>query len=147
MEAPMLKISKKVEYGLMAILHMDSMGRRDVVAAREISALYNIPPDLLGKVMQALAKAGLIESVHGAQGGYLLSRPLDRITLGDVFEAVEGPLHLVKCYEEPACCEQYEMCNIRDPVMRIQDRVIDYISRVNLAEFRRPEKSGQGVMT
>ncbi len=143
----MLKISKKVEYGLMAILHMDSLGGGDLVAAREISAQYNIPPDLLGKVLQALARGGLIESVHGALGGYRLSRPLEGVTLGDVFEAVEGPLHLVKCHDAPECCEQYQRCNIRDPVIRIQERVIEYISRVNLAEFRRPEKSRQGVMT
>ena len=142
----MLKLSKKVEYGLMAILHMDMLDGREIITAREISGRYNIPPELLGKVLQSLARSGLAESVHGARGGYRLCRPLEKLTVGDVFEAVEGPLHLVKCHDDPAHCEQYDVCNIRDPVLRIQERIIGYMCRVSLAEFRRPVKEKEDAM-
>lgn len=135
----MLKFSKKVEYGLMSILHMDTLSSDALTTTKEISELYNMPAELLGKVLQGLAKAGWVESVHGAKGGYRLARPLESITVGDVIEALDGPIHLVRCRDDHAQCDQYALCNIRDPVMRIQHRLINYLAGVRLAEFRRAD--------
>ena len=78
----MLKLSKKVEYGLISMMHMDSVQSGELATARELSDLYNIPAELLGKVLQLLAKNRLIVSVQGAKGGYRLARGLDLVTLG-----------------------------------------------------------------
>ena len=70
----MLKLSKKVEYGLISMMHMDSVQSGDLATARKLSEHYNIPGELLGKVLQSLAKGRLIVAAQGAKGGYRLAR-------------------------------------------------------------------------
>jgi Rrf2 family protein len=132
----MLKLSKKVEYGLISMMHMDSVQNGDLATARELSDQYNIPAELLGKVLQSLAKGQLIVSAQGAKGGYRLARPLDRVTLGEVVEAVEGPMHITACQGDPSCCEQYSTCNIKRPVFQVQKQLTDYMYGLPLSSFR-----------
>lgn len=136
----MLRLSKRVEYGLMALLHIDERGGDEVVPVADLAAMYQIPVDMLGKVMQALARAGLVESVHGAHGGYKALKPLNEMVLGDVMAAVEGPFRLVRCQETPESCDQFGVCNIREPVLAIQEQLIDYLSAFELKSFRRPHQ-------
>ena len=133
----MLRLSKKVEYSLMALLHMDGQDSAMLTSSREVAETYHIPVELLGKVLQALARAEVVESVHGAHGGYRLVRALETLTLGDVLEAVDGPLHLVRCHENTDSCDQYEECNIREPILRVQQQLVDYLAAFRLADFRR----------
>jgi Rrf2 family transcriptional regulator, cysteine metabolism repressor len=132
----MLKLSKKVEYGLIALMHMDSVQNRDLATARELSELYDIPAELLGKVLQSLARSHLIVSAQGAKGGYRLAHDLQRITLGEVVEAVEGPMHITVCQDDPSGCEQYSKCNIKRPVFQVQKQLTDYMYGLPLSEFR-----------
>ena len=132
----MLKLSKKVEYGLISMMHMDSVQNRDLATARELSDMYNIPAELLGKVLQSLAKGQLIVSAQGAKGGYRLARDLQRITLGEVVVAVEGPMHIAACQDDPSCCEQYSTCNIKRPVFQVQKQLTDYMYGLPLSTFR-----------
>ena len=132
----MLKLSKKVEYGLISMMHMDLVQNGDLATARELSDLYNIPAELLGKVLQSLAKGQLIVSAQGVKGGYRLARALDRVTLGEVVEAVEGPVHISVCQQDPSCCEQFSTCNIKRPVLQVQKQLMDYMYGLPLSEFR-----------
>lgn len=132
----MLKLSKKVEYSLISMMHMDSHRNGELATAREISELYKIPAELLGKVLQALARSGLIQSVQGAHGGYRLMRPVDQVTLGQVVEAVEGPVRITECQGDPACCNQFSNCNIKKPVFQVQEQLLKYMYGLPLATFR-----------
>lgn len=132
----MLQLNKKVEYGLIAILHLDSMQSSGLATAKEVAEQYRIPPELLGKVLQKLAKQQIVESVHGAKGGYRLTKPLEQLTLGHVIEALEGPVQLTRCQDEPASCDQFCACNIREPVMRIQIQLTRFINHIQLSSFR-----------
>lgn len=133
----MLKFSKKVEYALMALFHMEGRPDADWATAREVADACGAPLELLGKVLQALSRAGLIESAQGARGGYRLARAADRITLGEVIEAVDGPVHIAACQDDPSRCGQYSTCNIRQPVVRVQRELQDYMHHLSLASFRR----------
>lgn len=134
----MLMLSKKVEYSLISVLHMADLRGSDLATSKEISDRYNIPAELLGKVLQALARVGLVEAVHGSRGGYRLRRPVDSIRLGEVIEAQEGPIHLARCQEDPATCGQFHHCNIKEPVQQIHDQLQNFINGISLASFRRP---------
>lgn len=136
----MLRLSKRVEYALMALLHM-SEKQGDVVSVAELAERYDIPSEMLGKVMQSLARADLVISLHGAHGGYKLARPFDELVLGDVMEAVEGPFRLVRCQETPESCDQYEVCTIREPVLAIQDQLLKYLASFELKTFRRHDET------
>ena len=137
----MLMLSKKVEYGLISLLHMSGMGEGELSTAKEISEQYSIPAELLGKVLQALAKAELLVAVHGAHGGYRTARPLDKIVLGEVIEAVEGPVHFARCQEDPSACGQFHTCNIKEPVQQINEQLQEFIYGISLAGFKRPART------
>ena len=90
-----------------------------VVNTKEIAEEYNIPLELLAKVLQALAKNGMIESHNGPKGGYLLARSARQITISQVLESIEGPLGITDCSHEKdgEFCMQREHCNIRTPLL------------------------------
>ncbi|HMP74831.1 MAG TPA: Rrf2 family transcriptional regulator [Kiritimatiellia bacterium] len=134
----MLTLSKRVEYGLMAILHMADMPASELATAKLMAERYSIPAELLGKVLQALARAGVVSSTPGVHGGYRLNGPLDTVNLGRVIEAVEGPVMLTDCQEDPERCGQYHTCTIKEPIQHIHAQLVRYIHNISLNQFRAP---------
>ena len=134
----MLKLNKKVEYGLMALLHMDG---RELSSVREIADAHNIPGAVLGKVMQMLAHQDVIESTLGAHGGYRLKRPLEEINLLQVHEAIEGPVHLTCCQEGDHHCDQFSLCSIKGPMRQVQGKLLQFITDLMLSDFREDQKA------
>lgn len=141
----MLTLSKKVEYGLIAVLHMSTLRGGRLASAKEIAEQYSIPAELLGKVLQSLARAKLVASTQGAHGGYHLQRPVEGITLGEVIEAVEGPVVLAQCQEDPANCGQYHACNIKEPIQLLHAQLVKFIHGVSLGAFRMPQPAAAGA--
>lgn len=139
----MLNLSKKVEYGLMALSHMATKGNGDPIPARTIASECAIPPELLGKVLQALTRAGLVLAAPGARGGYRLGKPLDQLSLGAVIEAVEGPVRVIRCADGPRKCEQFSRCTIRRPVSGIRAELIRFVHGITLAALKQAAP-GQG---
>jgi len=138
----MLKISKKADYALMALQHIASVQSSDVVPSRvvntkEIAEEYHIPLELLAKVLQVLAKSGVIESHNGPKGGYLLARSADRITIAQILESVEGPLGITDCSHEKdgESCLQREHCNIRTPLLKVQDSIYQLLNSMTLQDM------------
>ena len=139
----MLKFSKKADYGLLALQHMASIQQHaDLTHARlvntkEIAEEYHIPVELLAKVLQTLAKHGLIESHNGPKGGYLLGREANKITIAQVLEAIEGPLGITDCYhdKEGPVCLQLEYCNIRNPLLKIQDSIYQLLNSMTIEDI------------
>lgn len=131
----MFRLGKQVEYGLIALAHMASLEEDALASSREIAGEYNIPPEILGKVLQALTRAELIQSTQGVKGGYNLARPLADISLGDVVEGIEGPQHMAPCSLEDHVCSQQSHCNIRQQVFRLQARLTHYIYSLPLNSF------------
>jgi Rrf2 family protein len=88
-------LTRKTDYALIA---MTSMAKdHGLVSARGLAIRLNLPLPVLRNVLKQLSQGGLINSSRGQHGGYQLARPADRITLVDLIEAIEGPLHLVMC--------------------------------------------------
>lgn len=133
----MLLLSRKVEYALMALLHLDGSDEGSVYSSKEIAEQLGLPVDLLGKVMQALARAGLIEAIHGAHGGYRRIRSLKDMFLGEVIEAIEGPVHLVKCQQDADHCVQPAGCSLKEPLQELQESLREFIFAFSLARFSR----------
>ncbi len=132
----MLKLSRKVEYAVLALLDMDRTGNGGLLRAREIAERNGLPPELLSRILHRMARCGLVESVQGAKGGFRLNRPLRAIALSDVVECVDGPLQLTCCTSDPAACRQSRNCGIRRPVMKVQRDITEYMRKLSLAAFR-----------
>ena len=132
----MLRLSKKSDYALIAMKHLAT--RPDGGAsssAREISESYDIPLELLAKVLQRLVRARLLVSVQGTRGGYRLGRNARLITVADVIQAVDGPVTVTACSDTDHNCDQYTKCSIRDPLWKIKNRIVEALSTVSVAEM------------
>lgn len=131
----MLRLSKKADYALLALRHMAAPGSRETVSARELAESYDLPPELLAKVLQQLVRAGLLLSQQGIRGGYGLARPAADITVVDVVQAIDGPLMVTACSESDHSCDQYTKCNIRDPLWKLKDRIVAALAATTVAEL------------
>jgi Rrf2 family protein len=131
----MLRLSKKADYALMAMKHLAACGEGGTASAREIAERYDIPVELLAKVLQRLARNGLLASHQGTRGGYHLARPAGRITIADVIQAIDGPLTVTACSTENENCDQYSRCNVRDPLWRIKDRIVEALTTCTVLDL------------
>jgi len=132
----MLRLSKKSDYALIAMKHLatrpDGGGSS---SAREISESYDIPLELLAKVLQRLVRARLLVSVQGTRGGYRLGRSAQLISVADVIQAVDGPVTMTACSEDDHNCDQFTKCSIRDPLWKIKNRILESLNTVSVAEM------------
>jgi Rrf2 family protein len=131
----MLRLSKKADYALLAMRHLAAHADQGALSARELAEAYDIPPELLAKVLQKLVRAHLLDSHQGIRGGYALSRPAPAISVVDVIQAVDGPLTVTACSDVDHSCDQYAKCNIRDPLWRLKDRIAAALGSTSVAEL------------
>ena len=131
----MLRLSKKADYALMAVRHLALQTEPTSTSAREIAEQYDIPIELMAKVLQRLVRAGLLISTQGTRGGYTLSRPSSVISVADVIQAIDGPFTVTACSTEKHDCEQYSKCSIRDPLWQIRERIAETLGMVSMAEM------------
>ena len=129
----MLKITRKVEYALIAVRHLKENPRK-LISASEISNLYGIPKEVLAKTMQKLAGANIVSSVKGPHGGYKATRKASKITLNDFFEILEGPTAIMDCYFDSGC-NHLTNCNIRGPINKINDSIRNLFDNLTLADI------------
>ncbi len=131
----MLRLSKKADYALLSMRHLAAHHDRGAMSSRELAETYDIPTELLAKVLQKLVRGRLLLSVQGIKGGYALARPAAQISVADVIQAVDGPLTVTACSDTDHSCDQYSKCNIRDPLHRIKDRIVAALAATSVAEL------------
>jgi Rrf2 family protein len=131
----MLRFTKRADYGLMAIHYIAIHDDLGTVSVKRIAEEFAIPQELLAKILQRLAKQGLIDSQNGPKGGYVLARRPTEITIGEVIRALEGPINIVSCLEESSACPQMERCSLRRPVRKIQAAITQMLDSMSLAEL------------
>jgi Rrf2 family protein len=131
----MLRLSKRSDYALIAMRHLAQPHDRHSVSARELAERFNIPVELLAKVLQKLVRARLLVSQQGIRGGYVLARPASQISVADIIVAIDGPLTVTACSDQDQTCDQFSKCNVRDPLWRIKDRIVSALTSCSLAEL------------
>ena len=131
----MLRLSKKADYGLIAMRHLALQPETSSSSAREIAEQYDIPVELLAKVLQRLARQGLLASHQGTRGGYHLARLATEISVADVIQAIDGPVMVTACSDDVADCDQYSKCSVRDPLWQIKDRIVSALSACTIYEM------------
>jgi len=130
----MLRFTKRADYGLMAIHYIAVNDRLGAVSAKRIAEEFGIPPELLAKILQRLAKRRLIASQNGPKGGYVLARRPEQISVGQVVRALEGPINIVGCLDHSGC-PQEERCNLRRPVQKLQAAISQMLDTMSLADL------------
>jgi len=131
----MMKLSKKTEYGIWALRYISSLEAGRVATVREIAEQYQIPQQLLAKILQELTKTGIIRSVQGAYGGYVLNLAARDVSLADIVQAIEGPIRLTECEDEEHNCDRAEICDLKETFGPIQKQLVSYFKNITLADL------------
>jgi Rrf2 family protein len=136
----MLKLTKKADYGLIALKHLANSGGSSA-SAKEIADAYRLPPPLLAKILQKLTKSGLLRSLPGTNGGYMLSRDPRRITALEVIRAIDGPVLLTSCFTAHGDCDQSEMCTVREPLRKVHEAILHMLGTITISDISKDEIS------
>lgn len=156
----MIQLTKRTEYGLIALVHLADKGGA-FVSVREIADHYPVPKRLLAEVLKDLARAELLESARGKDGGYALTRQPEHITLAQIVAALEGRPSISSCETDAAAahgaqalagqgapaahdaaaahnCGLEPVCPIRSPLHRVRDGIWSLMERTTLRSLVQP---------
>jgi Rrf2 family protein len=129
-----LKLTKKADYGLIALRHLASIPGA-TASTKDIADAYHLPVPLLAKVLQQLTRAGILQSVAGTNGGYKLSRDARRISALEVVRAIDGPVILTHCFTEHGTCDQSENCTVREPLRRVHEAILELLNKFTITDL------------
>ncbi len=138
----MLKLTKKADYALMAMKHLAEHSSAGSRSAKDVADAYGIPPEALAKILQRLAKAGLLLSQHGTNGGYSLGRPAHTISAFEVIQVIDGPLFITSCVTVRGECDQSDRCNIREPLRKVNESIEAVLKRIKISHMREEPEEG-----
>lgn len=153
----MLNLTKRVDYGLIALTHLAAMGGGDGsparLSVRGAAEVYNMSQPLLANVMKDLARLGFVRSARGTKGGYELALSADQLSVGRVVEALEGPLRLTECmsteghgdhasapaappaHDGEQACSLFENCVIKRSVSLIHVKIREALYGITIADL------------
>jgi Rrf2 family protein len=132
----MLKLTKKADYGLMAMKHLAERAPKGSCSAKDVADAYGIPQEALAKILQRLVKAGLLRSQHGINGGYTLARDPNTISAFEVIQAIDGPLFITSCVTVRGECDQTDRCTIREPLRKVNESIEQVLKRIKISHMR-----------
>jgi Rrf2 family protein len=131
----MLRLTKKADYGLMAMKYLAEQQAGAAQSAKDIAEAYHIPPPLLAKILQTLAKAGLLVSHAGTNGGYALARPATEMSAFEVIRAIDGPLFITSCITIHGTCDLAGHCTIKEPLRKVNEAIKDLLSGIRISDL------------
>jgi Rrf2 family protein len=136
----MLKLTKKSDYGLIALRHLAVDVRQSAATTKEIAEAYRIPLPLLAKVLQQLSRQGLVVSEQGASGGYRLARDPRTISTLEVIRAIDGPVLLASCFHDNGDdCDQHATCTVKAPLRRVHEGILRLLDSISLSDLSTPD--------
>jgi Rrf2 family protein len=139
----MLRLTKKADYGLMALKFLAERPEIASHSAKDIADAYGIPSQLLAKILQRLTKVGLLRSHAGINGGYALSRSPSEITAFQVIRAIDGPLFITSCDNGLRQCDLNDSCTIKEPLRKVNDSIADVLQALTVADLCESEEALQ----
>lgn len=131
----MLKLSKKADYALIAVKHLATQQGLRACSAHEIAQEYGISGTLMAKVLQTLAKQGLVVAKHGASGGYQLAKAPEQVSALEVISAIEGPVLITSCVSSHGRCDAMERCSVREPLRRVNDGILQLLGALKISQL------------
>jgi FeS assembly SUF system regulator len=133
----MLKLGKLADYGTMIMTILAADPER-LYPTQELADRAHVAAPTVAKLLKLLTKAGLVESLRGAHGGYKLARPAAGITVADVIAAIDGPIALTQCSVHKGACAIESFCGVRTNWRLINQTVRHALEAVSLAQMAAP---------
>ena len=133
----MLRLSKLTDYATVVMTRL-AQAPGDVHSAQSLADRTLVEVPTVSKVLKKLARAGLVVSQRGAQGGYRLARPAQEITVAEIIAALEGPLGMTECSIHEGLCSQEPVCSVRRNWRKISRAIVAALDEVTLADMAEP---------
>jgi FeS assembly SUF system regulator len=141
----MLKLTKKADYGLIAVKHLAEFGETGSCSAKDIAEAYGIPQPAMAKILQKLVKSGLLISQQGMNGGYVLARDPRHISALEVIKAIDGPLFITSCGDEKHGCYQSHKCTVREPLRKVNESIQQVLGRISIASMKEQPRETEEI--
>lgn len=138
-----MKLSSRTRYGMRAILELALEYGNAPLQIKTIAQREDISNKYLEQLIAMLKSAGLVRSIRGPRGGYLLAKPPAEIQLKDVFTTLEGPMISAECIEHPEFCPRCMDCVTRDIWQDLQNAINGVLESVTLADLVEKTKSSK----
>lgn len=140
-----IRLTRGGDYAIRGMIYLAEQPVGRVTTLSEIADKKNIPKNFLSKIIQDLAKAGLVNSVQGTSGGFLLGKPKEQITLRNIVEAVEGEIFLNQCLIHEGECSFDQTCPAHLIWQKAQQRLLEVLEEANLALLVQDSPRSNGV--
>ena len=127
----MLKLSKKTDYAIILLTHLG--GANAPVSAKKVSEHYQLPYPMVANILKLLVSSGLIKSIRGKRGGYLLSVPAKEILLSEIIQVTDNPFALVECVHDKDLCKIRQCCPSQIPLIALHNKIQQFIEETTLA--------------
>jgi FeS assembly SUF system regulator len=132
----LIRLGRLTDYGIVVMSHIAADGD-SILTARELAERSSLPLPTVSKVLKSLAKANLIESHRGVNGGYQLARAPEKIRVTDMIDALEGPIAMTDCSGATDHCIYDQHCPVKSPWQKINAVVRNALSQMTLHDLRR----------
>ena len=139
----MLKLTKKADYGLMALKYLAEHPEIPALSAKDVADAYGIPAQLLAKILQRLTKTGLLRSHAGMNGGYALARDAREISAFEVILSIDGPFFITSCTKGTKSCDLHTSCTIKEPLARVNETIAGVLKSISIQDLADPESHGE----
>lgn len=133
----MLRMSKLADYGTVILTTMVREPER-IQSATDVAALVRVPVATVSKILKILTREGLVLSMRGAKGGYLLARPASQISVAQIINAMDGPIGMTECSITPGLCTQESYCPVRANWQSINQVVLQALQQISLEQMIQP---------
>jgi Rrf2 family protein len=134
--------SRKSDYGLRALMYLAERRGKGPVTLNDIAERLMIPKAFLSKILQQLARKGVVRSLKGPSGGFVLAVDPAEVTLQEILHEIDGPTRVFDCFATESDCSLYGDCLMRDVFAEVEDQIGKVLARYTLANFRYPEHAG-----
>lgn len=130
-----MKLSTKGKYGLKAMFELALSSNGEPVSLKYIAKQQGISDQYLEQIFSSLRKSGLVKSVRGAQGGYLISKKLDEITVADILKVLEGDMAFTDCLLDKDACENFNSCSTKYIWVKIKESIEEVTKSISLQDM------------
>ena len=144
-----MRLSTKGRYGARAMLDLALNSSEGPVLLREIARRQEVSEKYLEHSITTLRKAGLVRSIRGARGGYVLAKSPSQIRLSEIMEVLEGSMAPVECVDDPQVCQRAQLCVTRDIWAEIKeaiDNILESITLQDMVERQNKKKGSKAIV-
>lgn len=144
-----MRLSTKGRYGARAMLDLALNSGEGPILLRDIARRQEVSEKYLEHSITALRKAGLVRSIRGARGGYVLAKSPSQIRLSEIMEVLEGSMAPVECVDDPQVCQRAQLCVTRDIWAKMKeaiDNILESITLQDMVERQNRKKNSKAIV-